>query len=94
MQDCLSGHSGTPGEDCKIIKSGDKGSVSASRHKSLDYIFIAELFVGNPPQRVRGVFDTGSSNMWILNKKTDKRAPKYKPLSYDDTASKTCKKTT
>jgi pepsin A len=54
-------------------------------------MFIGELFVGNPPQKIRGVFDTGSSNTWIINKKTDIGAPKQ--FSYDDAASKTCKKT-
>jgi hypothetical protein len=29
------------------------------------------MFVGNPPQKVRALFDTGSTNTWILNKKTE-----------------------
>lgn len=33
-------------------------------------LFLTDFEVGNPPQKVRGVFDTGSTNMWVLNKKT------------------------
>jgi hypothetical protein len=33
-------------------------------------LFLTDFEVGNPPQKIRGVFDTGSTNMWILNKKT------------------------
>ena len=33
-----------------------------------DMSYMADLYVGNPPQKVRGLFDTGSSNTWILNK--------------------------
>jgi hypothetical protein len=40
---------------------------------------------------MRGLFDTGSTNTWILNKKTD-IGGSSKELSYDDTASKTSKK--
>ena len=33
-----------------------------------DMSYMADLYVGNPPQKIRGLFDTGSSNTWILNK--------------------------
>lgn len=56
-----------------------------------DNVYIGELYVGTPPQKVRAVFDTGSTNTWILNKKTDVGAEKE--LSYDDEASKTGQKT-
>ena len=29
--------------------------------------YFAEIAVGNPPQRMNALFDTGSSNTWILN---------------------------
>lgn len=51
------------------------------------------MFVGNPPQKVRALFDTGSTNTWILNKNTDLKNHKDKELSYDDDASKTREKT-
>ena len=34
-----------------------------------DSIYLADIYVGNPPQKLRAVFDTGSSNMWVLNSK-------------------------
>lgn len=32
-----------------------------------NYNYIGTFFVGNPPQPLRGVFDTGSANTWILS---------------------------
>lgn len=40
---------------------------------------------------MRAIFDTGSSNTWILNKNTNIDVPKK--FSYDDKASSTSKKT-
>lgn len=34
-----------------------------------DNAYISEIFVGNPPQKIRALFDTGSTNTWILNSK-------------------------
>lgn len=56
-----------------------------------DNIYIGELYVGTPPQKVRAVFDTGSTNTWILNKKTD--VGSEKELSYDNDSSNTSKQT-
>ena len=30
--------------------------------------YVTDIYVGNPPQKVRAIFDTGSTNTWILNK--------------------------
>ena len=57
-----------------------------------DNAYVSEFYVGNPPQKLRGLFDTGSTNPWILNKNTDIGGAS-KELSYDDTASKSAKKT-
>ena len=51
------------------------------------------MYVGNPPQKVRALFDTGSTNTWILNKNTPLKEGAEKEFSYDDKASKTNKKT-
>jgi hypothetical protein len=62
-----------------------------------DNAYVSEFFVGNPPQKVRGLFDTGSTNTWILNKKTPLKkrdgSEITKELSYDETASSSYKKT-
>jgi hypothetical protein len=54
-------------------------------------IYIGEVFVGNPPQTIRAVFDTGSTNTWILNKSVDLNG-KDKQFSFDDAKSKSLKK--
>lgn len=66
----------------------------------IDYgvLFLTDLEVGNPPQKIRAVFDTGSTNMWVLNKKTPlgkggmAQEPK-KERFYDESLSQTYKKT-
>lgn len=51
------------------------------------------MYVGNPPQKIRALFDTGSTNTWILNKKTNLPGGASKEYSYDNEASKTYKAT-
>jgi hypothetical protein len=34
-----------------------------------DSSYIAEIQIGNPPQKVNALFDTGSSNTWIISNK-------------------------
>lgn len=51
------------------------------------------MYVGNPPQKVRALFDTGSTNTWVLNKKTELANHKEKEFSYDEQASKSGNKT-
>ena len=51
------------------------------------------MYVGNPPQKVRGLFDTGSTNTWILNKDTPIGKDAAKEFSYDPNASTSAKKT-
>ena len=29
--------------------------------------YISEICFGNPPQKIKAAFDTGSSNTWVLN---------------------------
>lgn len=53
--------------------------------------YVADIYVGNPPQKIKALFDTGSTNTWILNKTTDIGKPNVP--SYDNTKSTTSKKT-
>ena len=55
--------------------------------------YVATLYVGNPPQQIRAIFDTGSSNTWILNKNTSLDDGDEKLYSYDDTVSNSSLKT-
>lgn len=54
-----------------------------------DNAYVSELYVGNPPQLLRGLFDTGSTNTWILNKKVRLPGNAHKLRSYDSKASTT-----
>ena len=52
-----------------------------------DNAYISEIFVGNPPQKLRALFDTGSTNTWVLNKAVQLPGGADKEYSYDDTKS-------
>lgn len=42
-------------------------SVNANVTKE---IYVSDLYVGNPPQKVRAQFDTGSANTWVMSEKS------------------------
>jgi len=42
-----------------------------------DTAYMADIFIGSPPQKIRGLFDTGSSNTWILNSKVNQSSGGY-----------------
>lgn len=77
--------------DCAINKPGEKVTAHIQQQNLEDNAYVSELFVGNPPQKIRALFDTGSTNTWILNKATD-IGGKEKEFSYDNAASSTSKK--
>lgn len=58
-----------------------------------DNAYVSEFYVGNPPQKLRGLFDTGSTNTWVLNKNVeliDKHGNLVeKEFSFDSESSKT-----
>ena len=57
----------------------------------IDFSYVADIYVGNkPPQKIRALFDTGSSNTWILNKKVRSQDMHY---AYDDHLSPTVQRT-
>ena len=56
--------------------------------------YMATVYLGTPPQKLRAIFDTGSSNTWVVNKKAMKKDDKIDvKYVYDDTKSSTVKKT-
>ena len=32
-----------------------------------DLAYYADVYIGNPQQKLRALFDTGSSNTWVLS---------------------------
>lgn len=57
-----------------------------------DNAYVSEFYVGNPPQKMRGLFDTGSTNTWVLNKAVNLGQGVEKQFSFDDAASSSAKK--
>lgn len=51
------------------------------------------MYVGNPPQLIKALFDTGSTNTWVLNSKVDLGNNVQKERSYDNNASSSFKPT-
>jgi len=54
-------------EAAQCNEGGDK-TFCLTIQNDHDMSYMADLYIGSPPQKVRGLFDTGSSNTWILNK--------------------------
>ena len=54
-----------------------------------DQAYMADIYIGTPPQKIRAIFDTGSSNSWILNSSVKR----LNGLAYDNKASTTAKST-
>ena len=52
------------------MQDGKPMKVHVATTNMQNQIYISEFYVGNPPQKLRGVFDTGSTNTWVLNDKT------------------------
>lgn len=44
---------------------GKGAIVNLTNNYNFDY--IGTFYVGNPPQPIRGCFDTGSANSWVLS---------------------------
>ena len=56
-----------------------------------DTLYTSDIYVGNPPQKIRALFDTGSSNTWILSSHVKNVSPGH--FSYNMSKSTTLKKT-
>ena len=70
---------------CPINKNGTGGNAVHLLQKNLeDNAYVSDIYVGNPPQKVRALFDTGSTNTWILNSKVELPNGATKEFSYND----------
>jgi pepsin A len=57
-----------------------------------DLIYSSYIYVGNPPQKMRALFDTGSSNLWIAGHMINKTGIKREHNYYDPKKSTTAQK--
>jgi len=48
---------------------GPDRSYCIQMYNDHDMAYMADVYIGTPPQKIRALFDTGSSNTWILNSK-------------------------
>jgi len=46
---------------------GPAKTYCAQMYNDHDMAYFADVYIGTPPQKIRGLFDTGSSNTWILD---------------------------
>jgi phytepsin len=44
----------------------EQESVDVQLKNYYNYNYVGTLYVGNPPQKVRAIFDSGSTNQWVL----------------------------
>jgi pepsin A len=58
-----------------------------------DNAYVADVYVGNPPQKIRALFDTGSTNAWVLHSNVELPNNATKQFAYDDKKSLTVKHT-
>ena len=76
---------------CPINNDGHPVQARIQQINLEDNAYVSEMYVGNPPQKIRGLFDTGSTNMWVLNKNVQLPNGADKQYAYDPAASSTFK---
>ena len=72
-------------------KPGEKTQAHLKEHNLDDNAYVAEIYVGNPPQKIRALFDTGSTNAWVLGSAVELPDNATKELSYDPSKSTSVK---
>jgi len=51
------------------INDGQPTTTHIQQNNLEDNAYISDIYIGNPPQKIRALFDTGSTNTWVLNEK-------------------------
>jgi hypothetical protein len=51
----------------RVKRNTDGKEAEVELANNYNYDYIGTFYVGNPPQQMRGCFDTGSANAWILS---------------------------
>jgi saccharopepsin len=67
-----------------------QGDIKVDMENHHNNQYISEICLGNPPQKIKAAFDTGSSNTWVLNTELKFH---NQILKYDTSLSQTAKVT-
>ena len=78
---------------CAMNEDGKPLKVHVATTFESKSLYMSDLFVGNPPQKLKGVFDTGSTNTWILNSNTKQKGDNKNPHSFHQDKSSSFKET-
>lgn len=68
---------------------GPAKTFCAQMYNDHDMAYFADVYIGTPPQKIRGLFDTGSSNTWIL----DSKVKRIDGMAYASESSSTAQST-
>ena len=77
---------------CPINRPGEKVQAHITQNNLNDNAYVSDIYVGNPPQPIRALFDTGSTNTWVLSNLVDLGGAS-KERSYNNMTSTTAKAT-
>lgn len=51
----------------QLKRDGRNDEVEVALHNYYNYNYVGTISVGNPPQDFNTIFDTGSTNFWVLS---------------------------
>ena len=56
------------GESGMILADKGRMKVRVNLNNYQNTSYMGDLYFGNPPQKIRAIFDTGSANPWVISK--------------------------